>query len=488
MRLKILITATVLAALYLLFGYRLAERDLTSSHEARAAMDAQSLLDDGDWVLPHLYDGSPELQKPPLYYWLVALLGRCQGGTVGPLAVRLPAMGSALGCLLMLVGFGYTQNRLGTGVTAALVLATSIHFTSLAHTARIDMPLTLTVALATVAFYSAGKETGWRQLLLQLTGCLALAAGALLKGPIGVVLPLAILTVNAMVTRCLLHGRPAVSLRFLAWAIPLVVVLVLPWYVAVHLRTEGTFTRVFFWYHNLTRGLGGSDLRAHPWWFYGPYLIYGLLPWSLLIPLVAWQGWRLRLWQDDEYRFGLVWLVTVVVLLSLARFKRADYLAPAYPGAAWVLAHHLPGPFLGRFAWPRWERAWQIALLLAILVVTSIGWAIYAAQPSPSATANFATKIREIAPRPAEILFFRTEAHLLACHLGRPQRTLVEWQELVDSLLQPGPHWVVTSPDSVVECQRLLPSLRCQVLLRMEQRSGGVSPERPLVLLWAYPQ
>src|SRR6266498_5001398 len=54
-----------------LFFYRLGERDLWSSHEARAAQNAQNMLDDGSWGLPRLHDRRPELQKPPLFYWLV---------------------------------------------------------------------------------------------------------------------------------------------------------------------------------------------------------------------------------------------------------------------------------------------------------------------------------------------------------------------------------------------------------------------------------
>src|SRR5437588_11268514 len=53
------------AAIYLLFFHRLADRDLWSSHEARAGMDAQTVLDDGAWGLPRLFSGEPELQKPP---------------------------------------------------------------------------------------------------------------------------------------------------------------------------------------------------------------------------------------------------------------------------------------------------------------------------------------------------------------------------------------------------------------------------------------
>src|SRR6184192_2165206 len=57
--------------LYFLFFHGLGRRDLWNSHEARAAMNARSVLEDGRWLLPHLHDGHAELQKPPLYYWLV---------------------------------------------------------------------------------------------------------------------------------------------------------------------------------------------------------------------------------------------------------------------------------------------------------------------------------------------------------------------------------------------------------------------------------
>src|SRR5260370_39748139 len=55
-----------------LFYYRLGDRDLWNSHEGRAAQAAQSVLNSGDSLLPHLFDGRIEMQKPPLYYWLVA--------------------------------------------------------------------------------------------------------------------------------------------------------------------------------------------------------------------------------------------------------------------------------------------------------------------------------------------------------------------------------------------------------------------------------
>src|SRR5438552_18496243 len=85
-----------------LFFYRLADRDLWSSHEGRAAQDAQTVLSEHQWGLPRLFDGKIELQKPPLYYWLVAGIAALRGGQVDAWSVRLPAAGAALGTVLLL--------------------------------------------------------------------------------------------------------------------------------------------------------------------------------------------------------------------------------------------------------------------------------------------------------------------------------------------------------------------------------------------------
>ncbi len=68
------------------------------------------ILDEGVWDMPRLYDGRPELQKPPLYYWLVAFVARMRHADVDAVAVRLPAAGAALLCVLA-VGIGLEYGR-----------------------------------------------------------------------------------------------------------------------------------------------------------------------------------------------------------------------------------------------------------------------------------------------------------------------------------------------------------------------------------------
>src|SRR5262245_66592768 len=114
-----LLILAVSASLYLLFIHGLGKRDLWNSHEARAAMNARSVLD-GDWLLPTLHDGTPELQKPPLYYWMVAGAAALTG-EVDAWTVRLPSAVSAVLCLAVVIWFGHELGRTREGLLAAVL-------------------------------------------------------------------------------------------------------------------------------------------------------------------------------------------------------------------------------------------------------------------------------------------------------------------------------------------------------------------------------
>ncbi|HXG12951.1 MAG TPA: glycosyltransferase family 39 protein [Gemmataceae bacterium] len=473
-----------------LFFHRLADRDLWNSHEARAAQDAQTILDDGCWGLPRLFDGRPELQKPPLYYWLVAGAACCRGGVVDAWAVRLPAAVAALGCVLLVYSLLRRRGRPIAGLTAALVLATAMHFTWLARVGRIDMPLTLAVSVALLGgLWLNNGSFGWT-----LLAYLAIAAGLLLKGPIAVVLPAAVAAVH-LLTECLLRGRGKadgtgrpVTWSSLWWGVPLVLGLTVPWYVWANVQTAGEFWRVFFWHHNIERGLGGSErLRAHPWWFYGPQLLLDWLPWSPFLLVAGWWLVRRGWWRADaEARFGLVWLVTMAAVLSCFRFKRADYLLPAYPGAALFLGCVMEH-------WLRETRRPRcLAAGFALVVgMTTASWLVYVDWNLPRwepcrEYRRFAAEIRRRAPAPERILFFRTEAHALAFHVGRPLDVLVWWDDLDAWAARPGVHYVVMPPTSAGERQRWLRSARLEeVLSNSDLVAGG--HEKPLVLLRTCP-
>jgi 4-amino-4-deoxy-L-arabinose transferase-like glycosyltransferase len=465
------IASAALALLCLvLFIYRLSDRDLTSSHEARAAQDAQSMLTSGDWGLPRLFDGHVEMQKPPLYYWLVALLGAIAGEVDG-WCVRLPAALSAAACVLLLWIWGWRRGRPLAGILAALMLATALHFTTLARIGRIDMPLTFTVALSLVALVegrerrlrrggSAGR--GWF-----LLGYLAVAAGVMLKGPIAIFLPLAVAGAWRIVERKRTQ-RVALDLH---WGVPLVLLLTLPWFLWANWATDGEWFRVFFWHHNLDRGLGTEDkLRAYPVWFYGPQLLIDFLPWSVLLPLGLIHAWRNR--DDREARFGAVWLLAMLVLLSLMRFKRSDYLLPALPGAAWMLG-------CAGEAWYRRRRGrWPVVAFGVVMAATVALWLAYCTFIVPVVEESrthrrFAELVRQ--QTDGKVLFFRAEDHNVAFLVGPPQRSLLEWENLDLWAGKLQTTYIIMPPECVAEWPKHLTAGTLEVVASSE---GLATPAR----------
>ena len=234
------------------------------------------------------------------------------------------------GQIALLFGAFWKSGRPTASIAAALILATAQHFTWIGRTGRIDVPLTFTVTAAVLGLRSS-LFAG------QLAGYVAVAAGVLFKGPIGIVLPAVVLGTEWLIGLSLDPSGTRGRLRkSLYWGLPLVLALTVPWFVAVHRLSDGEFTRVFFWYHHFQRATGGSEtLAIHPWWTYLVRWAVDVLPWSPLFLAFGWAAWRTPWLRDDPWaRLGCAWMVSVTVLLSLSKFKRADYLLPAYPGFA----------------------------------------------------------------------------------------------------------------------------------------------------------
>jgi 4-amino-4-deoxy-L-arabinose transferase-like glycosyltransferase len=482
-------SATVLVLLCILLFFRgIGSREMWASHEARAAQNAQRMLDDGNWLLPRLYDGQVELQKPPGNYWLVATMGSAHGG-VDAWAVRLPA--ALAGTLTVLLVWWHLRKR-GRPVAAfvaAAILAGAVHFTGTARIGRIDVPLACVVtAIMLTAREGLGERNGVRRPIVSTSGGLrrsarlfligSLAGAALLlKGPIGVVLPAAALSVYGLIERV-----PIRRLVLSAFTVVSIAVLIAaPWYICANAETDGEFFRVFFLHHHLNRALGGSEsLAGHPWWFYLPRLAADFLPWTpLLLTAVIARRWR----GDSDARFGFIWLVAMVAVLSLSRFKRADYLLPAYAGAAIFLGCAIERWYLLRTPRTQVRAACTSG---AVLLLLPIGWLVFdqivtAKEETARDQRPFAHETRKFVPSPEPVVLFRVESHLLVYHLGRPVHTLVEWADLDAAIRHSGAPFVVTRAEDVDEVRQRV-GVPVEVVVRSEDLAVS-RPHRPLVLL-----
>jgi 4-amino-4-deoxy-L-arabinose transferase-like glycosyltransferase len=477
---------------FALFLQGISARGLWASHEARAAQNGQRMLDDGDWLLPRLYDGQVELQKPPGYYWLVAAVGAIRG-RVDAVAVRSPAVFAGLIAVLLVWWHLHKRGRPVSAFVAGAMLAGAAHFTGTARIGRIDVPLASVVTaimlvsrdcLAATRSLRSGARDGdpataraplrkasASRLHLFAIGILG-GCALLLKGPIGIVLPVAAIFVRAIIERCPIHRLIVPAL--IATSISLAIAV--PWYLWANAATGGEFFRVFFVYHHFNRAFGGAEaLAGHPFWFYFPRFAADFLPWTLLLLIAL----VLRRWRGDaDARFGIVWFVVMLAVLSCSRFKRADYLLPAYPGAA---------IFLG-CAVERWyqvrtvrTRRWLAIIFVVVLVFLPAWWfafdrVVTAKDEATRDHSAFAGQVRAIAPAPGPIVLFQVESHQLAFHLGRPVHTLVEWGDLDALLRESGPHYAVIPAGLLNEFPH------AEVVARSEDLVS-VPQQRPLILL-----
>ncbi|MBL8823414.1 MAG: glycosyltransferase family 39 protein [Planctomycetia bacterium] len=483
-----------LALVFLLTFYKLGDRELWSSHEARAAQDAQSILDGCDWRLPRLFDGRPELQKPPLYYWLTACFGWMQHG-VDAWAVRLPA---ALGSVLTGLAVYLLLKKSGMERAAWLsmiCLWTMVHFTWMSRVGRIDMPLTAAITWCLVSFYCGMQSIGYSRNYWYALGYLSLTAGIMLKGPIALVL-VGLVIVSCFVAQTLANRiaypstHTGINFRSLVfsvfWGIPLIVILVLPWAWWVNQETAGKFLEEFVIKHNVQRGLGGDeqlDGHLHPWWYYLLRIWLDTAPWGLLLPVCVTALIQRKLTSRWAIT-GLAWFLSILIFLSCMQYKRADYLLPAYPGLA-ILIGVCIDQWLRQWNPARQHAAiWTGTILIAMTVTgwfTYVQWIIPSWEPERSLS-EFARKVRNHVPSPGQVILFRIDSHYLAWELGKPAERIWEWENLGWWATRKPPIYVVMPERYAKECLTMLPEGELHPLLSTLENDNG-KHDLPLVLL-----
>ena len=373
--------ALVLAVAWVAFFVELGRSSLWLSQEGRIGRIARHMATSGNWLLPEVESGRLAEGKPVLYHWLVALVGLARG--FDEVTVRAPAALSAV--LTVVVVWGWASGFVpGWGaLVAALTLSTSVMFVSLARIAHVDMLLTLWVTLAYLCFYLGYRQPeGRRRWFLLMYAALGL--GMMTKGPIAVALP-AVGIATFLVVR-----RELGLLRQLEWLRGGAVFLAIagPWYLAVSLATRGQFLVEFLGWQNLSRFLGVrvgafTVRRGEPWWFYGPYLLLATTPWTALaFGGLAWQLGRYRRPDHPARTLAGCWFVAGLVLLSISRGKRPDYLLPLLPALALLTgAFWQWGQQVGR---GRGSRLWgAVAGLQGLLLVVLAAFVVALAVAAP---------------------------------------------------------------------------------------------------------
>jgi len=330
------------AALVLFPG--LGNHDLWAPDEPRYGQVSREMMTSGDWLLPQV-NGRIYTDKPPGWFWCAAALS-LPGGDVTPLTARLPSALAALALLLLVAVWGERRLGAGSGTRAAVVLASTFLFFDLGRSAHLDMLLALLVSLSLLAGRDVCAARGGRGGLLLFW--LAAGLGVLVKGPLGLLLPVLVLTVDRLVAR-----RPRDLLLLKPWwGLPLSASLPLAWLLAVSATRPGYNPLAVIDRHVVSR-FGSGLHHARPFWYFGVHFFLELMPWGLLVPVAAWAAWRfgsaprpaeredetgVPVPGRDQRRFLVIWVVAILLFFSLSREKRGLYIMPLVPAAALLVA------------------------------------------------------------------------------------------------------------------------------------------------------
>ena len=353
----------ILAVVVIWFG-NLEYRKLIKPDEGRYAEIPREMVVSGDWVTPRLND-LKYFEKPPLQYWATAVAYEVFGEQQW--TSRLWAALTGLAGVLLAWFTGTRLFGREAGLYAALILGSSSLYALMAHVNTLDMGVTFFITLGIFSLLLAQKETATasrRNWMLLAWAAMALAV--LSKGLMGVILPGAALFLYSVLNRDL-----RIWLR-MHWVSGMLMFLLVaaPWFVLV-MRANPEFFQFFFIHEHFERFTTKVHGRYQPWHYFVPVLLFGMLPWTLLMfdaLLRTWRGSTAQARAFSPERFLLVWVVFIYFFFTISSSKLPSYLLPMFPALALLMGKQLAAMTTRRAFWLLLP---VLPLLLALLGVVA---------------------------------------------------------------------------------------------------------------------
>ncbi len=348
--------------------------------EARFAQATKQMLETHEYV-DIRFQNEVRYKKPVGIYWLQAAAVKA-GEVVGvPQArttiwlYRLPSLAGAIFAVLLTYWAALAFVARRGALVAALMMASSVLLGVEARLAKTDAMLLFTSVAAMGAMariYLASQRTpevkiGWGQPAILWT---ALAAGALLKGPLILMfvgLTAIVLSIVDRSARWLWSLRPFAGFVWL-------LLLVSPWFVAIVAKSGGNFFVEALGHDMLDKVTSGQEAHGAPPGFY--FLLFWVTFWpgSVLTGLAAPIVWKSR--REPGARFLLAWLIPSWLVFEAVMTKLPHYVLPLYPAIAILIAGTLEPAGLSKLRWMvRGTVGWflfpvviAIAVLIAFIV------------------------------------------------------------------------------------------------------------------------
>ena len=322
-----LLRLLLLAAVAISFFVNLSSVPLFDLDEGAFSEATREMFVRGDFISTYL-DGQPRYDKPILIYWLQAASVWLFG--VNEFAFRLPSALAASLWTLAVFGFVRRVRDERNGLVAAIITATAFEVSVMGRAATADALLNLCIAASMFSLFLYWRETQRRWLLLSYA---LIGLGFLTKGPVAVLIPLAVSFLFYLGKR-----------RFKDWlrlvldpvGIALFLAIAAPWYLLQYLKEGDAFIQGFFFKHNIDRFHSPMEQHGGSLFYYLPVVLLAVLPYTGLL-LASLGRWR-RFLQDDLGLFSLLWFGFVLVFFSLSGTKLPHYVLYGLTGMFILMA------------------------------------------------------------------------------------------------------------------------------------------------------
>jgi len=344
--------------------------------EARFAQATKQMVETGDFVDIRFQD-DVRYKKPVGIYWLQSAAVETASQLGLPRAqlriwlYRVPSLIGAIGAVLLTYWTALAFVTRRGAALAALMICSCVLLGGEARLAKTDAMLLLTVVAAMGAMarvylsWQRGEDPArppWSSPAIFWT---ALAGGILLKGPLILMfvgLTIAVLAILDRSAVWLWRMRPV-------WGLTWLLVLVLPWFVAIFWRAGDAF---------FADSIGGDMLsklaaqESHG----APPGLYLLLFWVTFWPGAPLAGmaapavWRAR--REPGAQFLLAWLIPSWIVFEAVLTKLPHYVLPLYPAIAILTVGALERRVLSR-SWLIRGAAWWFAIPAIASVIAIVG-------------------------------------------------------------------------------------------------------------------
>lgn len=289
------------------------------------AETAREMIQFKDFLSPRIF-GEYWYDKPPMYYWLVALSQMIFG--YNEFAARFPAALMATGTAIMVYFSGTKLFNERAGFWSSLVLISSIQFFYMGKAAVTDTTLLFFMTGAILSFI---HKRYWLMYI-----CMALAT--VTKGPIGIVFPGTIIFLYLLFMGQLreifsMHVIRGMLLYFLVAS---------PWYYAMYTVHGMPFIETFLGFHNVTRFTTPEHASRVTFWYYFPVVLLGMFPWTgILFQSIKASIGESRI--DDMRKLMLlhVWWGFVFLFFTICKTKLTSYVLPMWPPMAMIIGWNI---------------------------------------------------------------------------------------------------------------------------------------------------